>query len=61
MTEDLDRMFKAAVRELAFRERAYPGWIKSKRTTEEKAREELQNMRDIVDHFRRLISEREQS
>jgi len=61
MTDDLDRLLKTAARELALRERAYPGWIKAKRMTEPRAREEIQNMRDIVEHFRRLIRERDAS
>lgn len=51
----LQDMLGCARRELAMRERAYPGWVARKRMTQEKADQELRYMRAIVTHFEQAV------
>jgi len=50
---DRARLVAAAKREVAFRERAYPGWVARGRMTQAKADEELTLMREIVRELER--------
>lgn len=45
----LDEQLQAARRELAMRQRVYPGWVGKKRMTQEKADHEIECMKAIVE------------
>jgi hypothetical protein len=42
-------LVRAAERELAMRERVYPGWVRGERMTADKAAHEIQAMRQIAE------------
>jgi hypothetical protein len=53
----LQEMLGCARRELAMREKAYPGWIARGRMTKDKSDQELRVMGAIVKHFERLVAD----
>ena len=56
----LDEQIAEAQRELALREKCFPGWVKSGRLSMDEAYQRLAAMRAIVATLQRLEVEREQ-
>lgn len=48
----IDAMIKCIEREIAMRERVYPRWVESKKMSQEKADDEIQIMKAVLDRLK---------